>query len=117
MKLSIFGSTGGIGSALLDQALKAGNDVTVLVRDPQKLLYADPHLHVVEGDAKDPSSVQEAIPPGTNAVFNALGVRPGEGDVIAQATTHMIEAMRSAGVRRYIGVSASAIYIDRYDPL
>lgn len=40
MRLSLFGATGGIGRFVLEQALAAGHDVTLLTRDPGKV--ADP---------------------------------------------------------------------------
>jgi len=37
MKLTIIAATGGIGRELLQQAVAAGHDVTVVVRNPAKL--------------------------------------------------------------------------------
>src|SRR5690348_10824845 len=42
MKITIFGATGGTGRHLAEQALAAGHDVTVVVRDPARLAVAAP---------------------------------------------------------------------------
>ncbi len=36
MRIFLTGATGYIGSAVLDASLRAGHDVTALVRDPEK---------------------------------------------------------------------------------
>ena len=115
MRVVVFGATGGIGTATVDQALSAGHELTVLARSPQKLGETGRLVTTVQGDVKDPDAVRAAISPNTDAVVSALGARPGEGSAIAAGTANIISAMRAACVRRMIGVSASAIYIDRYD--
>jgi putative NADH-flavin reductase len=42
MKITIFGATGGTGRHLAEQALAAGHDVTVVVRDPARLAVTAP---------------------------------------------------------------------------
>lgn len=37
MKLTVVAATGGIGRQILEQAVAAGHDVTVLVRNPAKV--------------------------------------------------------------------------------
>jgi putative NADH-flavin reductase len=115
MQIVIFGATGGIGRTLVEQALNAGHKVTALVRTPQKLQLNGSSIDIVQGDVKDVDAVKAAIGKNSDAVLSALGVRPGEGSVVAPGTANIIAAMREAGVRRFIGVSASAIYVDRYD--
>ena len=39
MKLTIFGATGGTGKQLVEQALVAGHEVVVYVRNPSKLRH------------------------------------------------------------------------------
>ena len=42
MKLVIFGSTGGIGSQVVEQALRAGHTVTAVARHPAAITLAPP---------------------------------------------------------------------------
>src|SRR6266540_2562712 len=50
MKLTIFAATGGIGSQLLEQAMRADHYVTAVVRNPKKLPRERPGLRVVTAD-------------------------------------------------------------------
>lgn len=42
MKITVFGATGGTGLQLVEQALAAGHEVTVVVRDPARLTVSAP---------------------------------------------------------------------------
>jgi putative NADH-flavin reductase len=107
MKLTIFAVTGGIGRQLLGQAIAVGHDVTAVARNPQSLAAA----RVVAADLAsiDPAALQPAVA-GADAVLSALGPR-GKADagVAARGTKVITEAMRAAGARRVIVVSASPI--------
>ena len=39
MKIAIFGASGFVGSALLEQALKRNLSIKVLARDPERLVF------------------------------------------------------------------------------
>jgi uncharacterized protein YbjT (DUF2867 family) len=49
MKLTIFGTTGGTGKLLVEQALAAGHEVVAFVRDPSKLTTKHERLTFVVG--------------------------------------------------------------------
>lgn len=108
MKLTIAAATGGIGRQLLAQAVDAGHDVTAVVRDPAKL---DQPVDSAKVDLSEPD--QEALTAavtGADAVLSGLGPRTSAGAGVASRGTRAIaEAMRSAGVRRLVVVSASPI--------
>lgn len=65
--ISILGSTGGTGLALLLPCLAASYNVTVLVRNSQKLLdllsisESSPNLHIVTGSVTSPDAVKQAL--------------------------------------------------------
>ncbi len=56
MNLVVLGATGGTGRLVVEQALAAGHTVTALVRSPEKLTLRNPNLHVIAGQATDPSA-------------------------------------------------------------
>ena len=57
MQVFLTGATGYIGSAVLESFLRAGHDVTALVRDPEKAeSIARRGVHPVIGDLDKPSS-------------------------------------------------------------
>lgn len=61
MKLIIFGATGGVGQALLQQTLAANLEVTAFVRTPAKVQLTHENLTVVQGDAFNQADVTAAI--------------------------------------------------------
>ena len=111
MKLSVFGGTGRIGRLIVEQALGSGHDVTVLVRDPQRLGPTAERVRVVAGLVSDPAAVRDAVA-GADAVISALGPDGNTADQVVALRDGMrtvIEAMREHGVRRMINLSGAAI--------
>ncbi|WP_433354987.1 NAD(P)-dependent oxidoreductase [Microtetraspora malaysiensis] len=116
MKLTVFGATGGTGQHLVDQALAAGHHVTAVVRDPARLPQAGhPRLEPVVADVMVAEAVVDSVT-GRDAVVSALGPRPGGSDsVCADGARAIISAMRAAGTRRLIVVTASGHIVDHGD--
>lgn len=50
MRVTILGASGRIGRHVLEQALEAGHDATVLVRDPRRLGVDPSRVKLVTGD-------------------------------------------------------------------
>jgi uncharacterized protein YbjT (DUF2867 family) len=115
VKLTIFGSTGGVGRHLVHQALEQGHEVTALTRAPAKLErladFARDHgrLRVVAGDVLDPEAVREAVA-GADAVVCALGMPLFNRDRIrTRGTANILAAMQAGGVRRLACLSAFGV--------
>ena len=107
MKLLIFGSTGSIGRQLVKQALDRGHIVTAFARDPSKLDIKHENLKMVQGDALDLPSVDQAVK-GQDAVLCSLGAG-SKGTVRSEGTKNIVEAMEKSGVRRFICQSTLGI--------
>lgn len=108
MKLTVVAATGGIGRQILEQAVAAGHDVTVLVRNPAKVTAG---VRVVRADlsSPDPGALASAAE-GADAVLSGLGARSkADEGVAARGTRAIVSAMRAAGTRRIIVVSAAPI--------
>lgn len=101
MKLLILGATGTIGKFLLPQALLLGHEVTVLVRDPKKLIQTP--TRVVVGDALDPVAVDKALE-SQQAVIYSLGAF-SQPAFFSSSTQLLIEAMRRHNVPRLIAIT------------
>ncbi len=113
MRIALFGATGGIGRFVLEQALGAGHDVTVLTRDPGKV--ADPaagdRLRVVVGDIEQYESVL-AVVVGSDAVISALGPTRNAVDQVelfGRWAGHLVEAMEAHGPARVVILSGAAV--------
>jgi putative NADH-flavin reductase len=102
MKIAIFGATGNVGRHLVEQALAAGHEVNVFVRDPAKLDVKHNHLRIVQGDVIDPEAVERAIQ-DVQAVLSALNTKRGaKGSPITVGTRNILNAMNKYGVRRLV---------------
>ena len=111
MNITVFGATGGVGHEVVTQALDAGHHVTVYVRNPDKLTVADPNLTVITGELTDREAVQRAVG-GADAVISALGPsldRKATGMPLVEGTRTILEAMRSEGVERYLGMATPSL--------
>ncbi|NND66658.1 MAG: NAD(P)H-binding protein [Halioglobus sp.] len=105
MKITLFGATGDLGQELLEQALAAGHDVTVLVRNPEKLSAGQrEHLTLVQGDGLVAEDVRRALPEDTAAVLFAVGVdeKTSPPDLCTDVTRHILATMRDRGLKRFI---------------
>jgi putative NADH-flavin reductase len=114
MKLTIFAATGGVGRQLFTQALEAGHQVTVVVRNPLKLppgISANPAVRVVTVDmsAPDQAELESAIG-GSDAVLSCIGPHNNsDAGIAAPATRAILDAMQTTGVKRIIAISASPV--------
>jgi putative NADH-flavin reductase len=112
MKLTIFAATGGIGRQILEQAIEAGHDVTAVVRNPQKLPgELSRQVRVVTADlaAPDPAMLKSAVE-RADAVLSGLGATSNsDAGIATQGTRAIAAAMKAAGARRIIVVSAAPI--------
>ena len=98
MQVTVFGAAGGTGKHVVDEALAAGHQVTVLVRDPLKLGAVDPRVTVEVGDARDPEVVARAVA-GAQGVISAIGGHGmGRSTAITDAMTTIV-AGTPAGTR------------------
>lgn len=113
MKLALIGSTGQVGSHLLDEALRRGHAVTALSRHPGKVAPR-PGLTVAKADAYDAAQVAAAIA-GHDAVLDAFN--PGWGDPEIRAnfmkgTRAILEGVKRAGLKRILVVGgAGSLFI------
>ncbi|GAA3004915.1 SDR family oxidoreductase [Kitasatospora albolonga] len=111
MRLLIVGATGGTGARVLDQALTAGHQVTVLARDPSRLAPdVTGAARVVAGDVLAPAGWRGAAA-GQDAVVSCLGATDGRGPtrVYSRGTAHLVAAAREHGVGRLLCLSSAGL--------
>ena len=101
-KLLIFGSTGGTGRHLVEQALAQGYAVTAFARNPAAVSTKHADLRIIQGDVMDFPSVERAMQ-GQEAVLSTIGSPANKiGTVRSDGTRNIIRAMEMAGVRRFV---------------
>ena len=103
MRLTVFGAAGGTGKHAVNEALAAGHEVTVLVRDPQKLGASDPRVRVEVGDARDPEVVARAVAGAQGVISTIGGHGMGRSTAITDAMTTIVAGL--PGGTRLLAVS------------
>src|SRR5687768_6028394 len=108
MRIFLTGATGYIGSAVLDALLRAGHDVTALVRDPEKAERVSRRgVHPIVGDLAKPASYSAAAVAADAIVHTAFDTSKKGQKVDRQA----IDTLLAAAARRVeAGQSASVVY-------
>ena len=108
MNLTIIAATGRIGRLLVDQALAAGHELTVIARHPEGFRS---DVRVVQVDLLRPDRpVLASAIHGADAVLSGLGPRSRrEFGIAAKGTRPIVEAMKDTGIRRIVAVSAAPV--------
>ncbi|TWC31714.1 hypothetical protein FBY03_11950 [Pseudomonas sp. SJZ079] len=113
MKIALIGASGFVGSAVLQEALNRGHQVTAIVRNPQKL---PPHaaLTAVAADAYDAEALSGQLT-DHDAVIHAFNPGWGTADIrqrFVQGTQAIYAAVKQAAVQRLLVVGgAGSLYV------
>lgn len=100
-KIAIIGGTGKSGQYLVQNLLKKGYSLKLLVRHPENLTIQNSLIEVVKGDVRDETAVGLLIE-GANIVMSTLGQPKGEKSIFSDAAKNIIRAMNYHGISRYI---------------
>jgi sterol-4alpha-carboxylate 3-dehydrogenase (decarboxylating) len=113
----LFGATGMLGSALLEQLLSRNKRVRVFVEEP----IADNRVEQIVGDIRDVEMVRKAVS-GADVVFQTVAIidwtpkRKGKlYDVNVQGNRNVIESCVDFGVKKLIYTSSIDVVIDGHD--
>lgn len=109
MRIVIFGSTGGTGREMIEQALDQGHHVTAQARSPEKLEDLEhPELEVVRGNVLDQADVERAVA-SQEAVLCAIGAGAGRTTLRQDGTRIIVAAMEKLGVSRLVCLSSLGV--------
>ena len=104
MNVALYGATGQIGSRILDELLRRGHAVKVVVRDPGKI-GARSRLTVVAGDVNDIAGIAAASKEA-DVLVSAYGPGPGPERLVS-VTRDLIEGAKQSGVPRFLFVGGA----------
>ncbi len=117
LKVLVTGGTGFVGTHLVNRLLHRGHAVAVLARSPEKTRnrYNRP-VEAVEGDVLDTASLAAAAA-GREALVHLVGIIHEKGDqtfdrMHREATENALAAAKTAGIRRYLHMSAMGSFED-----
>jgi len=105
-KILVLGATGGTGRLIVDQALERGQEVTALVRSPEKASRLK-GAKLIVGDVRDEKVLREALK-GQDAVVSALGTPASpfrEVTLLSTATRALVRAMKAEHVSRLVCIT------------
>jgi putative NADH-flavin reductase len=108
MNIVLLGATGFVGSALLNEALRRGHEVTAIVRHPEKLASQE-GLVAEAGDVYDPDHLATLIR-GHDAIISAFNPgwkNPNLYDDQVRGTESIIAAVKKAGITRVLWVGGA----------
>lgn len=106
MKLLIIGASQGTGLALLQQALQANHDVTIVARHPETLDNHQPQLKIIKGSILDKNIIEQAVEV-QDAVCITIGTKPTfkPVTVYSEGTKIVVAAMQELACRRLLCVT------------
>ena len=114
MKIALIGATGFVGSAILKEALNRGQQVTAVLRHPEKLSMKDKNLKVIPGDVMDTEKLSELMK-GNDAVVSAYNPGWSNPDIyneFLKGSLSIQAAVKKSGIKRLITLGgAGSSYI------
>lgn len=108
-KVMIIGASGFVGSAILNEALNRGYQVTAVVRDPEKIKVKNDNLQVVKANVMNFNELEEAMK-GFDAVISAFNPgwsNPNIYNETLKAYPTIINVAKKVGVKRLLIVGGA----------
>ena len=108
MKIALIGATGFVGSAILQEALQRGHEVTAIVRNPEKV-KPQPKLRPLKADVQKGDEVTRSVA-GHDAVISAFNPGWSNPDIYNQqvkGARSIINGVKNAGVKRLLFVGGA----------
>ncbi len=105
----LIGATGFVGTALLNELLSRGHNVTAIIRNGSKLKVKNENLTAVEGDATDIATVKK-LATGKDAVISAYNpgwANPRQYEETLENYPKILEAAIQSGVGRLLIVGGA----------
>lgn len=107
-KIAIIGASGYVGTALLNEAVKRGHQVSAFVRHPEKIT-ANANVTAVKADVLDTNGLA-ALLKGHDLVISAYNPGWQEADIRnihIKGSKSITEAVKKAGIKRLIAVGGA----------
>jgi len=117
MRVAVTGATGFIGSHIAEALLADGHELTILARNPAKLIPSLQQARIVPGDLLDAAAATR-LTDGAEAVLHAAayvaewGRRAEYFRANVEGTRVMLKTCGATGVRRFIHISSNSVYGD-----
>lgn len=100
-KVAVLGGGGRTGKHLVNQLLKEGFGIKLLLRHPEDFTIQNSNIEIIKGDAIDSNSIRLLLEE-CDAVISTIGQRQGEPLVASSATANILKVMNDFEIKRYI---------------
>src|SRR5512133_146641 len=107
-KIAVLGGTGKAGRFIVNELVRQGYPIKMLVRTPGRAKEANDLTEIVTGSAKSFATIQRLLT-GCHAVISTLGPSKGEANINSIAAAHLIKVMQQLKINRYIEVAGLGI--------
>lgn len=112
LTIALLGATGMVGGFIITEALSRGYNIRALARSPRKLASFKHQITIVEGDARELSSIN-ALLRGSDVVISAIGPVSKDGHaarmISTDTTKNLVQLMPEHQIERYIVVSGAGV--------
>lgn len=113
VKILVLGATGRVGRQIVSYALSDGHDITVLIRNLDKMKMIGENIHITQGNVLNKDDI-ESVMSGVDIVISALNT---DGiNTLSKSMQLIIEAMKKEDVKRIITVGTAGILQSRVTP-
>ena len=114
-KIILIGASGYVGSAIMNEALSRGMQVTAIVRHPEKITIKDANLTVKKGDVTDIDKIA-SLSKGADIIVSAYNPGWNNPDIYEETLSvypKILEAVKKSGVPRFLMVGgAGTLFVE-----
>lgn len=100
-KVAVLGGGGRTGNYLVNQLLKKGLSIKLLLRNPESFSIESSQIEIIEGNALDLNSIKVLLK-DCQAVLSTVGQQKDEPLVASLATKNVLKVMKDYGIERYV---------------
>lgn len=109
-KIAIIGGTGKAGKYIAQRAVEKGYHVRMLARNPDRVIFRDHRIEIVQGDVLDMISLRTVLK-SCDIVINTFGQPAKAVPLYSQVTEQTLNIMGEFGICRYIGVTGGSLNV------
>ena len=114
MKIILIGSTGFVGSHILEEALERGHEVHAILRDINKMTKTHPNLFLIKADVMEEVELEDIFGTGYDAVISAYNPGWSNPDIYNDfilGYKSILNALNDAKLKRIIIIGGAGSLI------
>ncbi|MFI6870945.1 NAD(P)-dependent oxidoreductase [Nocardia sp. NPDC050406] len=110
MHITVFGATGGVGSRVVEEALRRGHTVRAVARNPERLGALPAEVEIRGADASDPAQIAETAV-GSDVVISATRPVVGREHELAEVAAALLEGLSHSDIRLLVVGGAGSLIV------